>query len=212
VRHVLSLRGGSGWRTLTRVPIVDDLVFFELQGEEPTADQRAFLGALRERLEDRLWPYCGELTERSLLLVLDVDAPEVALVSVGLELRGRTLRGDRISIHDRAFPLEPTSDGFIMEGSAVELAARGVELLERFANAPVVKHEWLHRGRVYAECYLFADSGERLAQMYRSDWAPLGQEDRLVAEGSVHGKGWIQTRGLGGPDRIVRVRGTHGPS
>lgn len=75
-----------------------------------------------------------------------------------------------------------------------------------------MKHEWLHRGRVYAECYLFADSGERLAQMYRSDWAPLSQEDRLVAEGFVHGKGWIQTRGLGEPDRIVRVRGAHGPS
>lgn len=198
--------------TLTKVPVVDGLAFFELQSEEPTADQRAFLGALRERLEDQLWPYCCELTEHNLLLVLDVDAPEVALVSVGLQLHGRTLRGDRISIHDRAFPPEPTSDGFVMEGSAVELATRGAELLERFANAPLTKHEWVHRGRVYAECYLFADSGERLAQMYRSDCAPLGQEDRLVAEGSVHGKGWIQTRGLGEPDRVVRVRGTHGLS
>lgn len=191
---------------------MDDPAFFELQGEVLTAGQRAFLGALRECLEDRLRPYCCELTEHNLLLVLDVDAPEVALVSVGLELRGRALRGDRISIHDRAFPPEPTSDGFVMEGSAVELAARGVELLERFANAPVVKHEWLHRGRVYAECYLFADSGERLAQMYRGEWAPLGQEDRLVAEGSVHGKGWIQTRGLSEPDRVIHVRGTHGLS
>lgn len=160
MRHARSVRSGSGWHILTKVPVVDDLAFFELQGEEPTAGQRAFLSALRERLEDHLWPYCCELTENNLLLVLDVDAPEVALLSVGLELRGRTLRGDRIDIQDRAFPPEPTSDGFVMEGSAVELAARGVELLERFANAPVVKHEWLHRGRVYAECYLFADSGE----------------------------------------------------
>jgi hypothetical protein len=143
---------------------------------------------------------------------LDVDAPEVALMSVGLELRGRTLHGDRFSIHDQAFPPEPTSDGFVVEGPAVELAARGAELFERFGNALVVKHEWLHRGRAYAECYLFADSGERLSQMYRSDWAPLGQEDRLVAEGLVHGKGWIQTRGLGEPDRVVRVHGTGGPS
>jgi hypothetical protein len=95
---------------------VDDLAFFELQGEEPTADQRAFLGAFRERLVDHLWPSCCELTEHNLLLVLDVDAPEVALLSVVLELRGRTLRGDRIEIHDRAFPREPTSDGFVMEG------------------------------------------------------------------------------------------------
>lgn len=191
---------------------MDDLAFFELQGQVLTADQRAFLGALRECLEDRLQPYCYELTEHHLLLALDVDAPGVALVSVGLELRGGTLRGDRISVHDRAFPPELTSDGFVVEGSAIELATRGVELLERFANAPVVKHEWLHLGRVDAECYLFADLGERLAQMYRSDWAPLGQEDGLVAEGFVHGKGWIQTRGLGEPDRVVGVRGTRGPS
>lgn len=131
MRHARSVRSRSGCHTLTKVPVVDDLAFFELQSEEPTADQRAFLGALRKRLEDRLWPYCCELTEHNLLLVLDVDAPEVALVSVGLELRGKTLRGDRISIHDRAFPPEPTSDGFVMEGTAVELAARGVELLER---------------------------------------------------------------------------------
>ncbi len=76
-----------------------------------------------------------------------------------------------------------------------------------FANRPIVRHEWLHRRRVYADCYLFEDSGERLAQTYRSDWAPQGQEQRLIAEGFVHGKGWIQTLGLGEPDRVVHVRG-----
>lgn len=185
---------------------MDDLAYFAIEEQVLTANQRSFLTALRTRLGDRLHPYCCELTETTLLLVLDVDAPDVALVSVGLELEDGKLRGDRISIHDRSFPPSPTSDGFVVEGSTVELAARGSEFLERFARRPIVRHQWVHRGRVYADCYLFEDTGERLAQMYRSDWAPRGQEDRLVAEGFVRGVGWIQTVGLGKPDRTILVR------
>lgn len=77
----------GGTARSTTVSRVDDLAFFELEGETLTAGQLAFLVALRSRLNDRLRPYCGELTEDSLLIVLDVDAPDTALVSVGLELR-----------------------------------------------------------------------------------------------------------------------------
>lgn len=186
---------------------LDDHAFFELEGECLTSNQLSFLAELRRSLNDRLRPYCAELDAARLLLVLDVDAPAAALVSVGLELCGTKLRGDRISVHDRSFPPSPTADGFVVEGPPNELAARGSGLLQWFANRPIVRHEWLHRRRVYADCYLFEDSGERLAQTYRSDWAPQGQEQRLIAEGFVHGKGWIQTLGLGEPDRVVHVRG-----
>lgn len=151
---------------------------------------------------------CAELDDDRLLLVLDVDAVELALVNVGLELRGNQLRGDRISVHDRTFPETPTRDGFVLEGSPKELASRGFELLEAYDGRPIVRHEWLHRRRVYASCYLFEDTGERLAQMYRRDWAPRGQEAGLIAKGFVHGGGWIQTEGLGDPDRVILVRGT----
>lgn len=186
---------------------VDDRAFFEIEGDELTADQHLFLVALRRNLNDHLRPYCAELDAARLLLVLDVDAPDLALVSVGLELCGSKLRGDRISVHDRSFPPSPTADGFVSEGTPSELAAQGSQLFERFASRPIVRHEWLHRHRVYANCYLFEDSGERLAQMYRPDWAPRGQEQRLIADGYVQGKGWIQTQGLGEPDRITHVRG-----
>lgn len=192
----------------TTVRVMDDRTFYELEDEPLAAGQVDFLAALRQRLGHDLRPYCGEFSEDTLLLVLDVDAPDVALVSVGLLLRGDELQGDRISIHDRTFPPVPTRDAFVAKGSPGELADRGGALLKYFASRPVVRHEWLHRGKVYATCYLFEDSGERLAQMYRSDWAPRGQEARLVAEGFVHGKGWIQTRGLGDPQRVVRVRGS----
>lgn len=186
---------------------MDDRAFFELEDEELTPFQAAFLSELRGWVDGRLRPYCAHLDADELLLVLDVDAPDVALVNVALELRGTRLRGDRISVHDRTFPPSPTADGFTIEGTASELASRGAALLDRYARRPIVRHEWLHRGRVYAACYIFEDTGERLAQMYRSDWAPRRQQGGLVAQGFVHGADWIQTEGLGKPDRVTSVRG-----
>ena len=186
---------------------MEDRTFFELEEDVVLSpEQSAFLHALRARL-GRLRPYCAAFEPDRLLLILDVDAPDLALVSVGLELRGQELRGDRISIHDWTFPDRLTPDGFVVQGPPADLAARGAGLLESFASRPVVRHEWLHRGRVYAACYLFADTGDRLAQSYEGGLAPSGQERRLSDAGFVHGKGWIQTNGLGEPDRVVHVRG-----
>lgn len=187
---------------------MDDRAFFEIDDREDlTPFQGEFLAELRVLAEGRLRPYCADSDFDMLLLVLDVDAPDVALVSVGLELRGSRLRGDRISVHDRTFPPAPTVNGFAIGGMPSQLASRGYALLDAYWRRPVVKHEWLHRGRVYADCYVFEDTGERLAQMYRSDWAPRRQEARLVARGFLRGKGWIQTEDLGKPDRVTLVRG-----
>ncbi len=187
---------------------MDDRAYFDSPDDELTPFQLRFLAALRGLLEGRLRPYCAGFGDDTLLLALDVDAPNVALVNVGLELRGNQLRGDRISVHDRTFPPTPTCDGFVLEGDPSELAARGCELLITYARRPVVLHEWLHRRRVYATCHLFEDTGERLAQMFRDDWAPRGLEAKLVAKGFVLGAGWVQTKGLGKPDRVTLVRGT----
>ncbi len=191
---------------------MDDRAFFEIDEDDIlSSNQTSFLNALRERLGDRLRPYCVDLQPGSMMLVLDVDAPNLALANVGLELREGELRGDRISVHDRSFPDSPTADGFVVEGPPRTLAVRGAELLEAIAHRPVVRHEWLHRDKVYADCYLFTDTGERLSQSYRSDLAPRGQERRLIRAGFVHGEGWIQTSGLGEPDRVLHVRGRAHP-
>lgn len=186
---------------------MDDRAYFELEDEPLSQQQAEFLAALRGRLGDRLRPYAVEWSKDELTLVLDVDAPGVALVNVGLTLTGSYLVGDRISVHDRSFPAAPTEDGFRVTGTPAEMAEQGAALLQRYAERPIVRHEWLHRGRVYADCYIFDDTGERLAQMYRSDRAPHGQEARLKAAGFEHGNGWIQTEGLGEPDRVTFVRG-----
>lgn len=186
---------------------MEDLEWFNIAGESPTASQRAFLAALREEMGDTLQPHCPELSPEGLLLILDVDAPGQALVSMGIMLEGRTLRGDRTSIHDYGFPRVPSEVSLVAEGDPGELAAAAHNFFARAVARPVVRHEWVHRGRVFAACYLFEDTGERLSQSYRSDWAPAGQEAKLIADGFVHGKGWVQTEGLGKPSRVVRVRG-----
>lgn len=182
-------------------------MYFEFEDQQLTSFQLTFLAALRVLVDGRLRPYVIECGDDRLLLALDIDAPDLALVNVGLELSGNRLRGDRISIHDRTFPPTPTRDGFNLEGTPAELADRGYELLDTYVRRPVARYEWLHRGRVYATCHLFEDTGERLAQMYRSDWAPQGEEAKLAANGFVRGGGWIQTEGLREPDRVVLVRG-----
>lgn len=197
----------QGTTRSTSVCSVDDREYFELEDAQLTSFQLKFLSALRVLVDGRLRPYCVEFDDDRLLLALDIDAPDVALVNVGLELSGNRLRGDRISVHDRTFPPTPTRDGFVLEGTPTDLAARGCELLDSYVRRPVVRYEWLHRRRVYATCHLFEDTGERLADMYRSDWAPRRQEAELIAKGFVHGADWIQTEGLGEPDRVILVRG-----
>lgn len=191
---------------------MDDRAFFEVD-EDLTAVEWSFLAALRQRLPSAIRPYFIGRDHDGLSLVLDVDAPGLALVNVGLSLRGSELKGDRISVHHQSFPPTPTAQGFLVEGTPEQLADRGALLLEWFWSRPVVKHEWIHGWRIYAECYLFDDTGERLVEMYRSDLAPRGQEAQLIADGFVRGQpvigqGWIRTVGLGEPDRVTLVRGS----
>jgi hypothetical protein len=190
---------------------VDDRTWFGVDEDPLTPGQESFLVELRRRLGDRLRPYRAGAATDPLLLVLDVGAPGLVLASVGLRFDGDDLVGDRISVHDWTFPPTPTAAGFRAAGNPAELAQHGADLLERFARRPIVRHEWLYRGRVYAHCYVFDDTGEGLAQMYRGDWAPLGQEARLIDAGFVRGRGWIQTEGLGQPDRVVKVLGGDQP-
>lgn len=70
-----------------------------------------------------------------------------------------------------------------------------------------MRYEWLRADRVYANRHLFADTGEGLSQMDNRLLAPPGHHEQLIAAGHVQGLGWIDTRGLGEPDRVIPVRG-----
>ncbi|MGH9488859.1 MAG: hypothetical protein ACRD04_14910 [Terriglobales bacterium] len=62
--------------------------------------------------------------------------------------------------------------------------------------------------KVYASRYLFADTDEGLVEMFNRLLAPPGRQEQLIAAGYVRGRGWVDTRGLGQPDRVTSVRGS----
>jgi hypothetical protein len=192
---------------------MDGDAWFEHGGELGQAE-RSFAAALRAHAAS--WPADPARSRleppgdgRPLIAWLDVDAPgeRLVLLTVGVHLEQGYLRGDRL--HNQLFrlPDRPTSLALEASGTADELAGRAAEWFEAILRRPVVRYEWLHAGKVYAFCYLFPDSGETLAQMYNQELSPPGQQGRLIAAGHFHGRGWIDTRGLGHPGRIVRARG-----
>ncbi|WP_440069548.1 hypothetical protein [Streptosporangium sp. OZ121] len=182
--------------------------------EELDEAQHAFVIALRARaltwaadpVDSRLVP-----PERDYPFVacLNIDAPQenFALLTVGVHLDGHHLRGDRLHNQDFTLPEVPTSLAMEASGSPEELAEQAAGWFEAIIRRPVVRYEWLHAGQVYASRYLFPDTREGLSQMYNRELAPPGQQDRLLAAGHFTGRGWIDTRGLGEPDRVTHVRG-----
>lgn len=182
----------------------------------PNKTQRAFMEALRRRAE--AWPpRSGLSTYFEELDVLDSDVavakltirdPErlTELITLGAHLDGTKVTCDKVHNQLALLPDEPTEMGMSASGTPEELAERAADWFEALAKRPVLLHEWVFQERVYAFVYLFADSTRYLTAMYREDWAPPGQRERLIAEGHVFGKGWIQPQGIGTPDRITRVR------
>lgn len=192
---------------------VDDEAWFEDDGDLGEAD-RAFAAALRIRATS--WPADPTSTRidspqlgHALIAWLDVDDPgsNLSLMTVGVHLKGSRLRGDKL--HNQLFtlPEEPTSLALEASGNPQKLANRAADWFESILRRPVVRYEWLQAGTVYACRYLFSDTGEGLVQMYNHELAPPGQRDQLIAAGHTKGRGWIDTRGLGQPDRISYVRG-----
>ncbi|NUW37603.1 hypothetical protein HTZ77_40305 [Nonomuraea sp. SMC257] len=183
--------------------------------EELDEVQDAFVTVLRERAVT--WA-ADPVDSRLVLPELDlpfvaclvIDAPQenLGLMTVGVHLKGDRLRGDRLDHQDFTLPETPTSLAMEASGDPEELAGKAADWFEAIIGCPVVRYEWLHAGQVYASLYLFSQTGEKLSRMYNRELAPPGQRNRLVEAGYVVGRGWIDTSGLGEPDRIVPVRGS----
>lgn len=189
---------------------MDDPEWFDFDG--PVTDgERTFLAALRQRVEGRLYPWCTRQDplhdDGALIVGIHVDAPQIALLTAGVHLDGDRIRGDSLDHQHYGLPDRPTSLAIDVTGSPAGLAASVADWFDAILRRPIVRYEWLHAGRVYASRYLFADTGEGLSQMYNRPLAPPGQHELLIAAGHFQGLGWIDTRGLGEPDRIIPVRG-----
>jgi len=187
---------------------VDDLEYFQLD-EPVTNDQATFLTVLRQRVEGRIYPWTGHRANEPLFVAVDIDAPDVALLTIGVYFDGGRIRGDQVDIQTYELPDLPTDMAIDVTGNPGDLAARTVDWFDAILRRPIVRYEWLYSGQVYASRHLFADTGEGLSQMYRDDLAPPGQGEQLIAAGHVRGQGWIQTDGLGTPDRVAPVSGNN---
>lgn len=148
--------------------------------------ERSFADVLRTRAST--WPPesgYGTLLDDPCGAVLDIDDParHLGLLTVGVYLIGDTLRGDKV--HNQLFnlPDRPTPLALQATGSPEELAERAADWFEALLRRPIVRHEWLRSGQVYALCYVFADSGQALVE------------------------GRVRTGNLGTPDRTVPIRG-----
>ena len=190
---------------------MDDPGWFDFDG--PLSEgERAFLAALRQRVEGRVYPWSRRedaLHDSGPLIVgIHVDAPEQALLTAGVHLDGDRIRGDSLDHQHYGLPDHPTSLALDATGSPADLAAAVADWFDAILRRPIVRYEWLHVGRVYASRYLFADTGEGLSQMYNRVLAPPRQHEQLIAARHFRGRGWIDTRGLGEPERVIHIRGS----
>ncbi|MEW2582757.1 hypothetical protein [Streptomyces virginiae] len=143
-------------------------------------DERVFTAALRQRAT--AWPvrtvppavsWVAKPEDDSLLVACVGlgDGPNGWPPLVGLRLTGSTLRGDHL------------------DGTPLELAALAADWFERVLRMRVVRQEWYHQGRRYADRYLFAGHADGLFGRYVDGLAPPqcrggagvpGRPDRVV--------------------------------
>jgi len=178
-----------------------------------SAAEIAFAAELRERAGSWTVPFAhswvGRPEDDSSLLALVALGDQgygISLVDIGVHVVDFAVRGDRLDSQLHFLPDQPTNLAMEATGSPRELAEHAAAWFEAVLRKPIVRHEWENNGQVYAVLYLFADTGEGLCQSYDRRLAPQGQEEDLIAAGHVRGRNWIQTSGLGRPDRVIGIR------
>jgi hypothetical protein len=132
-------------------------------------------------------PQPGETSFGKLLAWLDVPAPGQrlsSLLTVGVYFTETNMRGDCLHNQLLTLPAEPTHLAVTQTGSPQETAHRAANWFRDILQRPIVRYEWLRGGRVYAQRWLFADSGHSLVE------------------------GRVRTAELGLPDRRIHIRGS----
>ncbi|WP_409463417.1 hypothetical protein [Amycolatopsis sp. GA6-003] len=182
--------------------------WFEYDGDLGETEHR-FAEVLRVRaaawranpLDSRLDPPGAGLP---LVASLDLTDPAAhcVILTVGVHLDGRILRGDEV--HNQLFTLpdEPTSLAFTATGEPEELAARAADWFEAILRRPIVSCVWT----LTRNLYLFADTGELVGGLDNRSFCSPVQLARLVATGHLDGERWADRRGYRQPDVVTRVR------
>ncbi|KOU15865.1 hypothetical protein ACR3S4_09280 [Streptomyces sp. CH8.1] len=164
-------------------------------------DERVFTAALRERAS--AWPvrtvppavsWVAKPEDDSLLVACVGlgDGPNGWPPLVGLHLTGSALRGDHLDEHFYWLPEPRTPLALDATGTPRELAALAADWFERVLRMRVVRQEWYHRGRRYADRCLFADHAD----------GPFGRYVDGLAPPECRGGAGVPGR----PDRVVVLR------
>ncbi len=111
------------------------------------------------------------------------SAQRLSLGTVGVYFTETAMRGDFLHNQLLTLPAEPTHLAVTWAGPPQEMAHRAADWFRGILQRPIVRCEWLREGRVYAQRWLFADSGHGLVE------------------------GRVRTGELGPPDRRIHVRG-----
>ncbi|MFD7786171.1 hypothetical protein ACFV4Q_24245 [Streptomyces nojiriensis] len=171
----------------------------EQDGSQPgdldlTADELAFLKALRAHARSWTapWSYSSVARpedESSLLLHVDLS-DNLILGQWAVHFYGTHVQAGLVC--DQLFNLDemPERGFFQATGTIEELAERCASWFESVLSRSVSREQWLHKGRVYATGWAFADTGEplvgsvdnALAPTPHTEWHsfPRGPHDRCT--------------------------------
>lgn len=168
--------------------------------------QQAVLDVLRARANSDHWPTIdpadtgvglpeyvsygyplrpAETSFGKVLAWLDVRDPaqRLSLLIVGVYFTKTDMRGDCLHNQLLTLPAEPSHLAVKQAGLPQETAHRAADWFRDILQRPIVRYEWLREGTVYAQRWLFADSGHSLVE------------------------GRVRTGELGPPDRRIHIRG-----
>ncbi|MFI8391896.1 hypothetical protein [Streptomyces sp. NPDC085540] len=144
-----------------------------------SADELAFLKALRAHASTWTVPWTYNSVARpedesSLLVHVDLsdDGDGPILGEWAVHFYGTHVRAGRVG--DQLFNLDeaPERGFFQATGTMEELAEQCAAWFETVLSRPVSRAQWLHKGRVYATLWAFADTGEPLVRGVDNALAP----------------------------------------
>ncbi|MFI9343486.1 hypothetical protein ACIG0D_19790 [Streptomyces sp. NPDC052773] len=197
---------------------MEEIPWFEYDEDDLNVAQRAFVDVLAERARswlvdplDTVVVPPADTSGPELIVWLDIVDPQhnQGILTVGAHFNGTAIHADRLHNQHFSLPEEATELTFTAVGSPTELAERTAAWFQAILARPLIRCEWQHGGKTYAVRYEFADTGRGLTEGFEDTLAPRELRKRFAAEGIVRGRGRINRAGLGEPDLITRVRGSH---
>jgi hypothetical protein len=148
-------------------PWLDPRVFPD--ADDLTDAELAFVGGVRDGMAGcRSIPDVRREDDGRLLVSVCIavrDTTSAAVLGVadyGVVFDGVTAEADVVNGHAMRFADEPTPERRTFTGAPADVGARSGEWLLRWAERPVVRSDWLHRGQVVMSEWAFADSGKVL--------------------------------------------------